>query len=255
MVANTLDEVIEQLEFIIQESIKNLSPHGYFAALYQKVTIRVKEKLGTGYFDNDTRMEQLDIVFANRYLEAYKQYRANESCSKSWKASFEASEQTQLIVLQYLLLGMNAHINFDLGIAAQSVGEDNILLLKNDFNKINILLGELLDEVQQNLTKIWKWLKYPLKLAGNLDNIFVNFSMKIARNGAWSFALELALSGENREEVINARDQKIADLTQIISKSKGLIKLLLRIIVFSEKGDAASKIKRIKSQNLKKYRL
>ncbi|MFB6344003.1 DUF5995 family protein [Saccharicrinis sp. FJH62] len=248
MAANTLNEVIEQLEKIILESIEKQSTYGYFAVLYQKVTIRVKEKLGTGYFDDDARMEQFDIVFANRYLEAYNQYKNHQLCSKSWQSSFESSEKDNLIVLQHLLLGMNAHINFDLGIAAQITGKIDILALKNDFIKINELLGELLDEVQQDLTKVWRWLRYPLKLAGNLDNLFVNFSMKIARNGAWSFAMELELSRKNQEEIIAIRDQKIADITPMITKSRGVIKLLLRLIRFSEKGDEATKIKRIRNK-------
>ncbi|MFC0877835.1 DUF5995 family protein [Saccharicrinis sp. FJH2] len=248
MVANTLDEVIEQLEHIIEDCISTGNSLGYFAVLYQKVTIRVKEKLGTGYFDDDSQMEQLDIAFANRYLEAYNQYKNKQLCSKSWQSTFVSSEQDKLIVLQHLLLGMNAHINFDLGIAAQITGKNNLLALKNDFIKINELLGELLDEVQQDLTKVWRWLRYPLKLAGNLDNLFVNFSMKIARNGAWAFALELALSSTNKSDIIAIRDQKIADITPMITKSRGMINLLLRVIRFSEKGDVATKIKRIRNK-------
>ena len=71
MEAKTTDEVILFLEEIIQTSKKEESSLGYFAALYQKVTISVKEKLNTNYFDDDARMEQLDVVFANRYLTAH----------------------------------------------------------------------------------------------------------------------------------------------------------------------------------------
>lgn len=249
MAVKSIDEVIEQLENIIQDSIETNSALGYFAVLYKKVTIRVKEKLGTGYFEDDSRMENLDIVFANYYLQAYNQFKNGEYCSKSWLATFKASEESNLVVIQHLLLGMNAHINYDLGIAAHDIAPHNILEVKGDFYKINALLAELLDEVQYDLTKVWRWLKYPLKLAGKLDNVFVNFSMKIARNGAWMFALELALCKDDHRNIANKRDQSIAELASRIINSKGLIRIILWFIKRSEKGDASSLIQKIRKEN------
>ena len=79
MIAKTIDEVIENLEQIIQASKNEENTLGYFAALYQKVTINVKDKLNTNYFDDDKRMEQLDVIFANRYLSAYSNYRQGKA--------------------------------------------------------------------------------------------------------------------------------------------------------------------------------
>jgi len=247
MQAQSIDQVIDFLEIIIQECIENESSLGYFAALYQKVTKRVKERIGTGYFDDDKRMEQLDVQFANRYLEAYSQLKLQQLPTRSWMVTFEAAENKNLIVLQHLLLGMNAHINLDLGIAAAEVAQNNMLDLKDDFNKINELLGKLLDEVQRDLVQIWPFLRYLLSLAKNLDNILVNFSMEMARKGAWTFALELAHCKEDKKEAIDLRDQKIADLSKIINRRKGLVKWVFRIIRFAEKGTVRSRIGHLQS--------
>jgi hypothetical protein len=67
MAATTIDEVINQLEKIIKESIDTRSRIGFFAALYHKVTVRVKEGILKNEFEDGARMEQLDVVFANRY--------------------------------------------------------------------------------------------------------------------------------------------------------------------------------------------
>ena len=80
----TIDEVIEQLEAIIQAAISNNDPKGYFAALYQQVTIQVKKGITDGLFEDGPRMEQLDVVFANRYLEAYYAYISGETCAKGY---------------------------------------------------------------------------------------------------------------------------------------------------------------------------
>ena len=46
------------------------------------------------------------------------------------------------VILQHLLLGINAHINLDLGIAAVETSPGNQLApLKNDFDMINKLLA------------------------------------------------------------------------------------------------------------------
>ena len=65
----TIDHVITELEIIIQESIKKNSTLGYFAALYQKVTIRAKEGIENNYFEDCSRMEisnrTIKIAFFN----------------------------------------------------------------------------------------------------------------------------------------------------------------------------------------------
>ena len=50
--------------------------------------------------------------------------------------------------MQHLLMGMNAHINLDLGIAASEVaGGNSIHDLKSDFMKVNDILAGLLSEI------------------------------------------------------------------------------------------------------------
>src|SRR5665648_653323 len=101
---NTIDEVIAILETIIIESEKNNDPLGYFAALYQKVTIKVKEGITNNYFENGPRMEQLDIVFAKRYLDAGYCYKNNEPVPLSWQKAFDLSPNYWPIVLQHILI-------------------------------------------------------------------------------------------------------------------------------------------------------
>ena len=82
-------------------------------------------------------MEKLDVIFANRYIKAYYQYQTQQPTSKSWEAAFVEADNYWIIVLQHLLLGMNAHINLDLGIAAAQISpKDEIHSLQNDFNTI-----------------------------------------------------------------------------------------------------------------------
>ena len=125
MKANNIEEVISILDLIITDCTKRNDPLGYFPALYKKVTIEVKKGIEENFFDDGSRMEKLDVVFANRYIEAYYNYQQNIPTTKSWEQTFISSKNYWLIVLQHLLLGMNAHINLDLGIAAYEVSIGN----------------------------------------------------------------------------------------------------------------------------------
>ena len=128
MPAQDIDEVIKELETITADAIRLNSRLGYFAALYYKVTCKVKQGIESGAFENGPRMEIFDVTFANRYLTAYTQWvnKQYNQLSLSWKIAFEMTEQSSILVLQHLFLGMNAHINLDLGVAVATVAKTQI---------------------------------------------------------------------------------------------------------------------------------
>ena len=244
----TIDNVIEVLDSIIGECLATESTLGYFAVLYQKVTIKVKEGIAAGYFENGPRMEKLDVIFAKRYIDAYFSWTQNEAVTSSWEKAFLLAENKKLLVTQHLLLGMNAHINLDLGIAAVEVsGKNQIEELENDFNKINEILASLVDEVQKGLSSIWPFLRKLLKLSGKIDNYLVDFSMKVARDGAWKFATELAAFEIRRQpEQIKLRDKKVAAKSTIITSPGKGVQFLLWLIRLTESSSVAQNIKKLK---------
>ena len=243
--ATTIDEVIQLLQEIIQQSITQKSTKGYFAVLYLKVTQKVKEGIQNGTFENGPRMEKLDVIFANRYIKAYYQYQAKEMTSKSWEAAFVEADNYWIIVLQHLLLGMNAHINLDLGIAAAQVSpKDEIHSLQNDFNTINTILSSLVADVEKDLTEVWPILKWILEKTKSIDTFLIDFSMQKAREGAWKYALELApLEGNKAEESITIRDEKVAQKAKLITNLGGIPVFLFKIMRLFEVGTVDQKIK------------
>lgn len=100
-------------------------------------------------------MEHLDVAFANRYLDALKCYRHGEEISRCWLTSFRAAESRHPIILQHLLLGMNAYINLDFGIAAaQSAPGIQLAQSRENFESINNILWAMLDDVQNRLAQV-----------------------------------------------------------------------------------------------------
>lgn len=242
--ADTIDEVITQLTAIVAWAKQNNSRIGYFAALYRKVTLQVKKGIEQNEFDDGPRMERLDVIFANRYIEACYQYQTGRMPAKSWARAFDATQQWWPVVLQHLLLGMNAHINLDLGIAAaETVPPHQLQNLKGDFDKINGVLASLVGGVQDELAQIWPILGFLNRFLGSAQTILINFSMEKARDAAWSFAEELSpLSGEQRRQAIAEKDEMMALFSNVISHPGVTGSVVTKLIRLGERGTTRQRI-------------
>ena len=192
----TIDEVVERLDALIEWARREHSRVGYFAAMYRGVTLRVHEGIIAGRFEDGELMERLDVAFANRYLEAVAQYRRGEATTQAWNVAFAAATSWRPIVLQHLLLGINAHINLDLGIAAaQTSPGTQLASLRRDFDSINNILWTMLDDVQDKLTLVSPLMSWLDSAGGRSDEVVMNFSIKRAREAAWRVAERLAPLG------------------------------------------------------------
>lgn len=245
---NNIDDVIAALDNIILEAEINNDTSGYFAALYRKVTLRVKNGIVNNEFEDSARMEMLDIVFASRYLDAYHAWKNDQPVTASWQKAFDISSKYLPIVLQHLLMGMNAHINLDLGIAAAAVSQNkNINELQNDFNTINAILSSLVNEVQDDLANIWPGLKWILQKTKGVDNFLVDFSMQLARDGAWKSAVSLSNTSTGElNAAIAARDLKVAGKSKIVTSPGFIPKLIFGVIRSGERGSVKEKIGKLK---------
>lgn len=246
MPVSTIEEVIAALEKIIDESIESGSPLGYFAALYHMVTKQVKEEADSQHFVSNTMMRQLDVAFASRYLDALEAWKNKQPITASWKVAFEAAEKSSYLVLQHLLLGMNAHINFDLGIAAAEIaGTGSMDVVRKDFDSINDLLAALTYPVLNSLSNISPLLSLLGMHSGNSSSILIQFSIANARDGAWVFAEDLhAKQGADRDACMAKRDKTIATLAGgLIHMPSFFMRLTVWVIRLFEKKNVKDNIK------------
>lgn len=242
------------LEATIQQSIKSKSRIGYFAALYYKVTYRVKQGIANGEFEDGARMEALDVCFANRYLDALAGWQQNQPITASWKTAFEATEKPGVLLLQHLLLGINAHINLDLGIAAAMVAQGHPLAaIKKDFAAINNIIGSLTYEVLNDISRVSPLLSLLGLHATNYVSVLVQFSIGNARDGAWSFAEDLNPgNGPEFGQMVTARDKTIAQLGGELVRVQGYMRVTCWVIHLFEWKKPAN-ITRLLHGYTKKY--
>ncbi|WP_442844585.1 DUF5995 family protein [Leeuwenhoekiella sp. H156] len=232
MPATTIDEVITELDAIIAFEKQQNSCLAFFPILYNKVTKRIKAGIAANEFDNNARMEKLDVLFANRYIEAYHAYKEGKKPTQSWANAFKIDEA---MVMQHLLLGINAHINLDLGIAAAlTTGDDHLADLETDFNKINAVLASMVADVKDRIGQVSPLFKL-LELVGKgKEDKLVSFSINVARDGAWLFANEYA-AAVNKADAIGKRDVVIATLAdKIVNPKSKLLQVVAKVVRFFE---------------------
>ena len=235
---NTIQEVIDQLEVIMDWATDHASALAYFPCLYHRVTVAVAEGIDQGAFEDGLRMEKLDVAFANRYFEALYQYVKGEEPTESWKVAFEASHLQSPLVMQHLLLGINAHINLDLGIsAAEIMFPQTIDQLEEDFIRINRVLADLTQEVQKDLNRVSPALRILDALGGKKDEYLATFSLNKAREYAWAIALRyVKLTEEERRVAFPKIDQQAAGLSKMIySPPKFIFRLAIMGVKWLEK--------------------
>jgi hypothetical protein len=240
--ATNLDQVVLLLDAVIADFRERRSPLAFFAALYRGVTIRVRAGIQARLFEDGGRMERLDTAFANRYLAALDDVQAGRRPPRAWQAAFNVESRPDTLILQHLLLGMNAHINFDLPIATQSVTLAATLPdLQTDFLAINKILADLLDRTQAAIDRFSPLFDLLDKVGGRTDEELVGFSLVNARDEAWHEATRLAAeTTTSRDRSILSLDRRVALLGDHIIVPGGILGLGLDLIARTESPDVAA---------------
>ena len=242
MQAKTIDDVLKLLAAIVADTKARKDPLGYFPALYRQVTLRVKAGITAGDFDNGPRMARFDAQFANAYFTAYDQYRSNKTPSRVWQFAFDRARGGRTIILQNLLLAINAHINLDLGVVTGTTfAPAKLDDFHDDFNKINALLASLIP-LARNAVEDFSPLLAELTEVGGPDVArALEFSVDAARDEAWRAATLVSLTpGQARPLVVGALDGKAKLLGRVVADPPEPVGSVVRRIQRAESTDIAA---------------
>jgi uncharacterized protein with NAD-binding domain and iron-sulfur cluster len=248
MSAQAIDEVIDALDEIIDESIRKSDRIGYFAALYRKVTAEVRDSVRRGEFMDGQRMERLDVRFANRYLDALVAYRSGGALTETWRVTFDACADRRPTVLQHLYAGLAAHLLLDLGIAAAETAPGARLRdLHSDFNHINDVVGRLMRQVDAIIGSVSPWIGLLDRVAGVEYAAINEIGISVARDLAWSDATKLAsLADGPRASAEAAMDRRAAFVAKQLLKPAFPLRIVAGIIHAREKKNVAEVIRALR---------
>jgi hypothetical protein len=218
------------LEAMRAAALGSTDAGGYFPAMYARVTRRVIDDAAAGRFADNARMAAFVVAFADRYLDA----RADPtSAARCWRGSFAVAGDPALLIVQHLLLGINAHVNFDLPQAVVGLvdGGAELDAIRPDFEAVNNILAATYDDIIGDLDRVARWTS---RVAGVGGGMIFNFSLRAARDQAWRAAVRLSAESESvRRDDLAFLDELVAVLAFMVTRPQPplgwLVPLLRRL--------------------------
>lgn len=221
----SVSEVVENFEWLENSFFEEGDLRGVFATAYLHITRSIRNALGSGTFLDDDWAELYLIRFANLYRIAVLNYETQkfDLVPKSWLVSFNLAKKKEGLIIQHLLLGINAHINHDLAIALFDVKIDPRRDQKyTDHTNVNLILEKATEGLKKDIAEKYAPILDRLdKGFGTLDDEITEFSIPKAREHAWSFAIALTAAQSNIEQEIlrTSLDEQAAVLSNLIMAS------------------------------------
>jgi hypothetical protein len=225
----SIDALIARMTAQLDELRQAGDGRAAFHATYLRTTRAVADALRAGAFLDADWVERWDVAFARLYLDALDADRRGDPVPRPWAVAFAAAAGSRsLPALQHVLLGMNAHINYDLPQALLAVisddefGDPSVLARREaDHRKIDEVLAVRVraedDELRELGERSWQdTVLQPLNRAAtrrflreSRTKVWLNAAMlsRSRREGQPAYAVRLA----QLEELSAAR---VADLVR-----------------------------------------
>lgn len=219
----SVDAFIRRMEEHLSRLERSGDERRFFHATYYRTTLAVKEAMVRGHFLDPGWVDRWDATFGEMYLDPLERWERREPVPGPWQIAFEAAERRELPPLRLVLLGMNAHINFDLpqsllACVSDQEFEDPAVIRRRgeDHRRVDELLAARVPAEDRELEKVEE--------AGDrtlLDRLLVPFSragtkrfLKEARQKVWANARTLSLARREGPQALAARVWELEELSR-----------------------------------------
>lgn len=245
-----IEAVLVKLDQIIEQAASRNSPEAYFAYVYRFTTAAIKRAIEAGRFEDNERMETFDVSFAQLYLDAHSAFHRKENCPDCWALSLNSAQHPSVTILQHIALGMNAHINLDLGVAAgRLMWGKELQQLRSDFDQVNDVLAEITDKLQAKVARVSPLLGVVDWLAKDRDERLLGRGMQISRTQAWTVAERIWKAGPAEEAAVLSRvDRNVTQLgNAVLSPRPRMLRWLLKLSARLEPNSVQKVIKALQA--------
>ncbi|PLX31695.1 MAG: hypothetical protein C0600_04895 [Ignavibacteria bacterium] len=222
-------DVLDRMEILAAGWERSADRKAVFLRCYSMMTGNTLLAIGKMEFRDNAWVRRLLDRFAEYYFEALETYERDPVQAPAvWRITHDVAHQQDLWTLQHLLLGVNAHINYDLVLTVaellqdewQNLGDAKRAQRQEDFNYVNAIIARTIDAVQDDiLAPDMPALGVVDTLLGRLDEFVISRIIASWRDAVWKQAVVLVeLESENaRIEHVNAIE------AAVINKADALI--------------------------------
>lgn len=193
-----------------------------FLGCYTIMTGNMLEAVAAGRFRDARWVGALLDLFAEYYFDALGAYEAGDPSTPAvWQTTHEAAAGAGGRAVQHLLLGVNAHINYDLVLTVvelldahwEGLPEERRAAHRADFDLVNDVIKETIDRVQDEILAkhdpVMAWVDV---LGGPFDEWFAGWLISGWRDQVWEAAVAMleAPSPEAREALrVNVENEAL----------------------------------------------
>ncbi len=215
-----VDALVARMEDLLVPLRDRGDARQHFHATYLRTTKAVGTELAAGGFDDPVWVETWDIVFADLYLDALEADQRGAPVPGPWAVAFGAADKTKLAPLQHVLLGMNAHINYDLPQALLAVitdqeFDDKALVERReaDHRHIDLVLSRRVDGEAREAMDGGQ-VRLVDRLLSPLNRLGTKRFLKEARAKVWANTTILAMARRVGEA---AYTERLGELERLVS--------------------------------------
>ena len=148
----TPEAALAALNHVVAQLSSVQDPRAAFPDVYAVITQKVIERLndGSGYFHAPEFISMLVGVFTTRYLQTLDwSLRGVPQDCRGWDLAYQLAAQDSLPATAHAVLGISAHINYDLALGIHEVvvrlgaagDQARLELFKHDHDAVNALLA------------------------------------------------------------------------------------------------------------------
>ena len=151
---------IERMQDLIFQWQEASDQREIFLSCYHLMTGNTLQAIDEGEFNDNQWVEELLGRFAGYYFDALDQYQRDDATTPAvWVLAFDAARDPDIQVLQNLIMGVNAHINYDLVLTLvdmldpewERLSEIERNLRYADHRHVNDIIGRTVDTVQDTV--------------------------------------------------------------------------------------------------------
>lgn len=193
--------ITERMQTLVQAWIQASDKRAIFLNCYLLMTRNMLTAIESGEFHDADWVRPLLQRFADYYFEALEAYdHGSPTTPKVWQRAHDAAQRKKVAVLQHLLLGVNAHINFDLVLTLvellegewNELDEDVRTMRYTDHCQVNAIIGRTIDAVQDEVIEVLlPEMDYVDRLLGPFDEWMTSRLISRWREEVWQHAVQL----------------------------------------------------------------
>ena len=195
-----IDDVIERMTALAGELRRDGDGRLAFHATYLRTTQAVAQALRDGAFADPGWVDRWDVAFARLYLDALDAARRGEPVPEPWAVAFGvAAAEPDLPAVRHVLLGMNAHINYDLPQALIAVisdaefGDPQVRALREaDHRRIDEVLAVQVGAEDAEFRRLHPAATWQDRAVQPLNRAATRRFLRESRAKVWANALELS---------------------------------------------------------------